>query len=184
MSDKIVKSKGLLLKLCVSGMFAALICVATMMIRIPMPICGYVNFGDCFIIPAAMILGPFYGFAASGIGSALADLFGGYVQYVPGTFVIKGLIAAAAALIAHAFLQKSGKLRLPGYTVGSITGEIIMIGGYYLYESIALGYGFAGAFGSVTGNAVQGAFGVALGVILSHVIAKTGALKKFRSYAV
>lgn len=184
MSDRIVKSKELLLKLCVSGMFAALICVATMMIRIPMPICGYVNFGDCFVILAAMILGPVYGFAAGGIGSTLADLFAGYAQYIPGTFVIKGLVAAAAALIAHAFLKKSGKLRLPGYMVGSITGEIIMIGGYYLYEAAALGYGFAGAFGFVAGNAVQGAFGVALGVILVQVIAKTRALRNFRVYAV
>ena len=181
MSNK--KSKTLLLKICISGMFAALICVATMMIRIPMPVCGYVNFGDCFILVAAWILGPVYGFAAGGIGSALADLFAGYAQYIPGTFVIKGLIAVAAALIVHAFLHKSDKLRLPGYVAGGIAGELIMVGGYYLYESTALGYGFAAAFGSVAGNAVQGAFGVAIGVVLAQVIAKTKALKRFSVYS-
>ncbi|MDE6727473.1 MAG: ECF transporter S component [Oscillospiraceae bacterium] len=177
-------SKELLLKLCISGMFAALICVATMMIRIPLPLCGYVNFGDCFILVAAWILGPVYGFAAGGIGSAFADLFSGYAQYVPGTFVIKGLIAVAAALIARAFLCKSEKLRFSGYVVGGIVGEIVMVGGYYLYESTALGVGFAAAFDSVLGNTVQGAFGVALSVVLAQVIAKTKILKKFRAYAV
>lgn len=184
MSGKMIGSKELLLKLCVAGMFAALICVATMMIRIPMPICGYVNFGDCFVILVAWILGPVYGSAAGGIGSAFADLFSGYAQYVPGTFMIKGLVAAAAALIVHAVLLKSPRLRLAGYAAGGIAGELIMIGGYYLYESTVLGIGFAGAFGSVAGNAVQGAFGVGLSVILAQTISGTKALKKFNAYAV
>ena len=71
-------SKDKLLKICVTAMFAALICVATMLIQIPSPLNGYVNFGDCFILIAAWVLGPVYGFAAGGIGSALAcsrDMF-------------------------------------------------------------------------------------------------------------
>lgn len=181
MSDKITKSRALV-KLCVAGVFAAFICVATMLIRIPMPICGYVNFGDCFIILAAWILGPVYGFAAGGIGSALADLLAGYAQYIPGTFAIKGLVAVAAALIARAILRKSR--RLAGYAAGALAGELIMLGGYFLYEAAALGYGFAGAFSSVAGNAVQAAFGAALSVILAQTLTKTGALKKYSGYAI
>ena len=177
-------NRNILIKTCVTGMFAALICVATMLVRIPMPVCGYVNFGDCFILAAAWILGPVYGFAAGGIGSALADLFAGYAQYVPGTFVVKGLIAVAAALVAHGFLRRSEKLRLPGYVLGGIAGELIMVGGYYAYEATALGYGFGAALGSLAGNAVQGAFGAALGVVLIQVIAKTKVLKRFGVYAV
>ena len=86
-----------LLMICMTAMFAALICVATMVIQIPSPLGGYVNFGDCFILVAAWVLGPVYGFAAGGIGSALADAFTGYAHYIPGTFVIKGLIAVMAA---------------------------------------------------------------------------------------
>lgn len=176
--------KKTLVKLCVTGMFAAFICVATMLIRIPMPICGYVNFGDCFIILAALILGPVYGFAAGGIGSALADLLAGYAQYIPGTFVIKGLIAVAAALIAHAVLKKSAARHLAGCAAGAICGELIMVGGYFLYEAAVLGYGIAGAFTSVAGNAVQAAFGTALSVILAQTLTKTGALKKYKGYAI
>ena len=103
--------KEQIIKLCVTGMFTALICVATMVIQIPAPLAGYVHFGDCFILIAAWILGPWYGFAAGGIGSALADLFTGYAHYIPGTLIIKGLMAVAAALIVRSFIKKSDAVR-------------------------------------------------------------------------
>lgn len=173
MSNENKKTKEMLLRICFAGVFAALICVATMMIRIPSPLGGYVNFGDCFILVAAWVTGPVCGFAAGGIGSALADLLSGYPHYIPGTFVIKGLIAAAAALIVRAFLKKNAKLRLPGYVVGGIAGETIMVAGYYLYAAAALGKGFLTALDSVPGNLAQGAFGVVLGVVLVRLIANT-----------
>lgn len=179
-----LKKDNKLLKICVTAMFAALICVATMLIQIPSPLNGYVNFGDCFILIAAWVLGPVYGFAAGGIGSALADLFSGYAHYVPGTFVIKGLIAVAAALIVRAFMKKSDKLRLPGFIVGGIAGEAIMVAGYYFYAAMLLGKSFEGALASVPGNLVQGAFGIIVGTIVIQVIAKTKVLSKFDAYAV
>ena len=57
-------TKDRLLRICVAAMFTALICVATMIIQIPSPLNGFVNFGDCFILIAAWVLGPWYGFAA------------------------------------------------------------------------------------------------------------------------
>lgn len=177
-------SKDKLLKICVTAMFAALICVATMLIQIPSPLNGYVNFGDCFILIAAWVLGPVYGFAAGGIGSALADLFTGYVHYVPGTFVIKGLIAVATALICRAMLKKMPKISVPAYIVSALAGEIIMVGGYYLYAALLLGKSFAGAAASVPGNLVQGAFGLVCGVVIIKIIAKTRVLNKFSTYAV
>ena len=171
-------------KLCTAAMFAALICVATMLIQIPSPLNGYVNFGDCFILVAAWVLGPVWGFAAGGIGSALADMFTGYFHYVPGTFVIKGLIAVAAALICHAIASKSEKLRLPAYIAGAAAGEVIMVGGYYLYAALLLGKSFAGAAASVPGNLVQGAFGLVCGVVIIRIIARTRVLSRFGAYAV
>ncbi len=179
-----LKKDNKLLKICVTAMFAALICVATMLIQIPSPLNGYVNFGDCFILIAAWVLGPVYGFAAGGIGSALADLFSGYAHYVPGTFVIKGLIAVAAALIVRAFMKKSDKFRLPGFIAGGIAGEAIMVVGYYFYAALLLGKSFEGALASVPGNLVQGAFGIIVGTIVIQVIAKTKVLAKFDAYAV
>lgn len=171
-----------LLKICFTAMFAALIFAAAKLIQITIPTGGFVHFGDCFVLIAAWVLGPVYGFAAAGIGSALADLMG-YAQYVPGTFFIKGMMAFAAALIVRAFLKKGGRLRLLGYILSGSAAEIIMIGGYYLYEAALLGYGFAGALGSIPGNGLQGIFGAVSGVVLIQVIAKTGVLKNFNAFA-
>lgn len=177
-------AKEELIRLCTAAMFAALICVATMLIQIPSPLNGYVNFGDCFILIAAWVLGPIWGFAAGGIGSALADLFTGYVHYVPGTFIIKGLIAVAGALICRAIITKSDRLRLPAYISGGAVGEIIMVVGYYFYSAIFLGKGFAGAAASIPGNLVQGAFGLVCGVVVIRIIAKTRVLSRFKTYVV
>ncbi len=175
------EKKEKLLKLVFAAMFAALICVATMLIQIPSPMNGYVNFGDCFILIAAWVLGPVYGFAAGGIGSALADLFAGYAHYVPGTFVIKGLIAVAAALIARAFIQRSPRLRLAGYLTGAIAGEAIMVFGYFGYAGLLLGKGF-GAWASVPGNVVQGLFGIIAGTVIIQVLSSAKILKKVNAY--
>ena len=61
-----------------AALFAALTCVATMVIKIPSPMDGYLNLGDCVVLAAGWMLAPGYGFAAAGLGSALADLFSGY----------------------------------------------------------------------------------------------------------
>ena len=64
-------------------MFAALSCAATMVIQIPIAT-GYLNFGDGLCLLAGWILGPWYGFAAAGLGSALADLLAGHAQQALG----------------------------------------------------------------------------------------------------
>ena len=91
--------------LILAAMFAALTCVATMIIHIPSPIGGYFNLGDCMVLLSAFVLGPVWGTAAGGIGSALADVICGYFVYAPGTLVIKALMALAAALIFCAFAR-------------------------------------------------------------------------------
>ena len=66
-------------KIIMSALFAALACVATMIIKIPTPgTSGYIHPGDAIVILSGAILGPVWGFFAAGIGSAMADLIGGY----------------------------------------------------------------------------------------------------------
>lgn len=64
-------------------MFAALSCAATMVIQIPIAT-GYLNFGDGLCLLAGWILGPWYGFAAAGLGGVLAVLLEQAVCRVPG----------------------------------------------------------------------------------------------------
>ena len=139
-----------MMRMAQTGLLTALVCAATMVIRIPTPNGGYVNIGDALVLLSGWMLGPVYGFFAAGVGSALADLLWGYGSYVPGTLIIKGCMGLVAALTVR-------KSRL----LGGIAGEVIMVGGYFLYESTLLGYGMAAA-ASIPGNAVQGVVGLVL----------------------
>ena len=68
-----------------TALFMALCCVATMVIQIPSPTQGYVNLGDCVVLLSGWLLGPWYGIAAAGIGSALFHPDGGRMaNYVAG----------------------------------------------------------------------------------------------------
>ena len=96
-------------------MLAALCCVATMIIKIPSPLKGYLNLGDCIVLLSGFMLSPLYGFLAAGIGSALADVFSGYVVYAPATFLIKGLMALAAFGIYKALNKKINSLYCLSY---------------------------------------------------------------------
>ena len=149
-------------------MFAALACVATMVIKIPSPLEGYINLGDCIVLLSAWILSPGYAFIAAGLGSALADLFSGYVLYAPATFIIKGLMTLAAIGV---FRLLSKTLRdLPSRIISGIAAEIVMILGYFLFEGFI--YGFEPSIVNIPANAVQGALGVLIGAILISIFEK------------
>ena len=161
-----------LMRLVVTSVLTAFVCAATMVIKIPTPNGGYVNIGDAMVLLSAWVLGPAYGFFAAGVGSALADLFAGYGTYVAGTLVIKGCMAVVAALL----VRKGG---LVFAVVGGVLAEIIMVGGYFLYESTLLGYGMAAA-ASVPGNLVQGTVSLVLGVLLYRVCDRRGLMKQLK----
>ena len=144
-------------KLVLSALMAALVYVATSIIQIPSPVNGYVNLGDCFVLLSGWLLGPWYGAAAAGIGSMLVDLLSGYGHYVPGTLIIKGVDALAAALIFRAMGRSKTALLVSG-----TVGEIIMVVGYFFYASLI-----------IPGNIVQGIAGVTIGMALAMVLQKT-----------
>ncbi len=153
-------------KICLTALFAALTCVATMVIRIPSPLGGYINFGDCILLVGAWVLGPAGGFAAGALGSGLADLFSGYAAYAPATFIIKGLMALAAALIYAKMPNRLSKI------VGAVIAELIMIGGYYVFEAFIMGYGAEASLVNIPYNAIQGALGIIGGILLFTAVDK------------
>ena len=153
-----------LVRLVFTGLLTALVCVATMVIKIPTPTNGYVNVGDALVLVSGWLLGPAYGFFAAGVGSALADLINGYGTYVAGTLLIKGLMGLTAALMMR-------KGNTASRVIGGVCAEGIMVFGYFLYESTLLGYGMAAA-ASILGNAVQGGVGLVFGLLLYRVLDK------------
>lgn len=157
MNDKKIK------KLIMASLFAALICVATMIIKIPTPTTGgYIHLGDSFVVLAGIFLGPVYGGLASGVGSALADLLGGYFQYVPITFIVKGAIAVMVYLVYHK-LTKSISAPAVKCVISGIFSTLLVAFGYFGFEVIM--YGVAAA-ASIPANLVQGVSGMIISSIL------------------
>ena len=154
-------------KLVLSALMAALVYVATSIIQIPSPVNGYVNLGDCFVLLSGWLLGPWWGAAAGGIGSMLADLLLGYGHYAPGTLIIKGAMALVAALVFKAFRKNTA-----GALIGGVAAEVVMVAGYFGYAALLLGKGI-GAAASVPGNLVQGAVGLVAGFLLLQVARRT-----------
>ena len=136
---------------CLSGVFAALCCVATM-IAVPLPF-GYFNLGDIFVIIAGWILGPI-GAIAAAIGSTIADLSLGFAIYAPATFIIKGVDALLAYYTYRLFSRRTDKKPIP-ILLSAIIAESFMICGYFFFDAVVLGYGM-GALASVPGNMLQG----------------------------
>lgn len=155
-------------KMVMTALFTALVCVATMVIRIPTPgTNGYIHPGDALVILSGVFLGPAYGFLAAGLGSGLADFLGGYLHYVPVTFLIKGLIALGSAMAFQRFPGSVLK-QSAGVVIGGVIDILLVAGGYFVYESFL--YGAAAALASVPSNVVQGVGGLVLAVILYPVL--------------
>ena len=163
-------------KIVLTALFAALVYVATSIIRYPtFGTQGYINIGDSIVLLSAWLIGGVYGALAAGIGSALADLLAQYVTYVPGTFIIKFLMALVAYLIFTA-LKKTNINKVVAYIVSGVVAELIMVFGYFLYESTILGYGLAAA-ASIPSNGVQGITCLVLGLVLVEVLNASNAFK-------
>ena len=162
----------------ITALFAALTFAATMAVRIPTPgTNGYIHPGDALVILSGVILGPSNGFLAAGIGSALADLLGGYFVYAPITFLIKGLVALCCGLI----FQKAGRhprLRLPAVAAGGIVDILLVAGGYCLCEAFL--YGLPAALAGVPANLVQGVSGLIISMILYPILSAIPFYNYFR----
>ncbi len=183
--------KNNLKSIVLTAVFAALVCVATMSIRIPTPgTGGYIHPGDALVILSGIFLGPIYGLLAGGIGSALADLLGGYFIYVPITFVIKGLVALVSAFIfslskPSKVTSKEQTLAMPSkrkqgilVAICGIADIIIVAGGYYLCEIFL--YGPAASLANVPANIIQGTGGLVLSLLLYPILSAIPDLRELR----
>ena len=129
-------------KLVLTALFAALTCVATMIIRIPTPgTGGYIHPGDALVILSGIILGPLYGFLAAGLLTALACQ---RLQHLP-----KGRTASVIC--------------------GGVIDIVLVACGYFCFEYFF--YGLAAA-ASIPANIIQGTSGLVIALILSPALSK------------
>ena len=154
------------------GMMAALVFVATYVIKLPVSVTqGYIHLGDGFILLGAALLGG-TAVPAAAVGSMLADLLGGYTVYCVPTFVIKG----AVAWVAVRAMRKSHPLWLE--IVWMILAEAVMVAGYFVVEWLVLGYGLAAAASAVLPNVIQGLSGVVVAAVLMPVLGRVRKIRK------
>lgn len=159
----------------ISAMFAAFVCVATIVIKIPTPLNGYINLGDCVILVASFLLPCGYAALAAGVGSCLADVLLGYMAYAPATFVIKSLMVFVVFVVSK--LLKKRKQSFVNVLSGALA-ELWMVLGYYVFEGFM--YGFSASLVNIPMNLMQGVAGLVLAIILVKVLKKQRVLEKLK----
>lgn len=162
-------------------MMMCMIVVLTIIIRIPVPATqGYIHLGDCMIFFSVLLLGRKWGAIAAGMGSAMADFFAGYMQYVPVTLIVKGLMGLAMGFALEYSVDKGlSKVKMKVVEIFSmIIGGLIMVAGYYVAEGFLYG-NFIIPLTSVPLNILQFAVGVIIATVLYTAIEKTPAGRQF-----
>ena len=152
-----------------TALLAALTCIATSIIRIPIPATGgYIHPGDAFVILGGVFLGPILGLLAGGAGSALSDLIGGYVIYVPITFITKALMAVIAYYV-YIITKKAFKKTVVSIILAGLAATVILVLGYFVFEYPLYG---KGAILSLLPNFIQGVSGIIISTLLSPIFVK------------
>jgi uncharacterized membrane protein len=112
-------------------MMAALVFVATLVIRITIPATGgYFNVGDSIIYVVALLCGPLVGGLAGGIGASLVDALG-YAIFVPGTFIIKLVEGAVVGYVGYKIRPKARTVTF-WRTLSLFFGVVLGIATYYI----------------------------------------------------
>ena len=154
-------------------MMVVLIMATTLLIKIPLPTRGYFNFGDVAVVFAGLTLAApikrkgiridnnnsiWIAFLVGGIGSALADVIGGFAIFAPMTFFAKALECSWAALAS----TSRGIFHL----MALMLGGAFMVITYFAFESLTPSIGMQGAFSEIIPNLIQAAGGFLGGKII------------------
>ena len=161
-------------QLCLNGLFIAIVCLCTMIIRIPVPATnGYIHIGDSVIIIIAVFFGKKYGAIAGGAGSALADLFSGYPHWIIFTLVIKVIMGFFIGSLSDR--SKSGVLSFKNIAA-PVVGIIWMVIGYILGGTVLEG-SFLVSLSSVPSNIIQGVGGLIIYIVIGCALEKANFFK-------
>ena len=160
--------------LVLNGLMIALVCMATMVIQIPIPMTeGYVNIGDSIIFVTSILFGPISGMIAGGFGSALADILTGYSHWALFTLLIKGFEGYIVGIIVRE------NTNLIKNILATSLGVIIMVSGYLLAGTFLQG-SFIVALGSVSSNMIQGIVSIIICIPIASYLLTVKYVKTFK----
>jgi uncharacterized membrane protein len=159
---------SLAFKIAVGAVFAALVTVATLTFVIPIPATsGYFNLGEVLIYAAALLFGPLAGLIA-GAGASIADILVA-PQFAVGTVIIKSIEGFLVGYLTKKLNKKIQSLTLCA-VIAIIIGGSGMVLGYFLYETLILGYPVALALLEVPFNVVQMLVGLVIAIPVMHAV--------------
>ncbi len=156
-------------EIAVSGLFTAMVFIATMFLNIRLPISvngGLIHFGNVLLFTVSIVFGKRKGAVAGAFGMGLFDIVSGWAAWAPFTFVIRGIMGYLAGSIAN-FRGKDGRSFVFNLLAIIISG-IWMLAGYYIAEVILYGNWLTPAT-SIPGNIAQLAIGL-LALILVPIL--------------
>src|SRR5699024_1473226 len=160
--------------LVLNGLMIALVCMATMVIQIPIPMTeGYVNIGDSIIFVTSILFGPISGMIAGGFGSALADILTGYSHWALFTLLIKGFEGYIVGIIVRE------NTNLIKNILATSLGVIIMVSGYLLAGTFLQG-SFIVALSSVSSNMIQGIISIIISISIASYLLTVKYVKTFK----
>lgn len=163
-------------QLTLAALGAALVSVATSVIKFPIPL-GYAHLGNCMVLLFGVYGDPWVGAFAGGIGSALSDLLG-YPEWTVPTLIIKTLMGLVVSLLA----KKRGevpRLRSLRTFLAVWAGIVIMVLGYFLAGSLLYGSLVTGA-AQIPGLTAEGVVGIVLFYVLGASLEAAGLTKRLQ----
>lgn len=142
-----------------AALLSALTFVLTAFVHVPLSV-GYFNLGDIIVIFSAVFVHPIFGAFVGAIGASLADLYGGYIFFIPFTIVAKGLEALAAGYLFT-------KIKAP-YNYGALLLGALLMVAVYAVSYVILDPTMALMWATMPFDALQGLAG-ATGAALLYI---------------
>jgi len=144
-----------------TALFTALITVGTLYLKVPGPT-GYYHLGDGLIYTAALVLGLWPAAFAAAVGSALADVLGGFAGFAVWTFLIKGLTSIVVTSVAKGKPSRN--------LMAMVLGAIVTVAGYAIATTVM--FDAQAAMAETLGNFAQTGAGVIVGLALVPISGK------------
>lgn len=164
-------------KIVLVGLMAALTTIGSFArITLPLDIGGTTSFhlGNIFCALSGILLGPWLGGLAAGLGSAIFDIF--YPAYISEawlTFLMKGAYGLAAGLVIRVGGRNWGYIKsASAAAAGAVTYALLYLAKSYFYSGILLG-GLTpdAAWLSVIGKLPATIFNAVIAVICAPLLA-------------
>ncbi len=172
------KNRKTVLMICMVGMMAALVAVGSNVpnIKIPSPLgTNRFHLGNVMCALSGLLLGPWWGGLASGLGSSLYDLLMDPTRITdtPITFITKGLYGVVAgAVYFKVFKGKSNYWsELAASTAAAVTYIAVYLGKSFFYNGLLLqGLSADAAWLAVLGRVPSSLFNGIVAVIFAPIL--------------